>query len=136
MNWIELPDEVELERLSGVRFSERDLAELVDLVSIYANRFHPDPEPTLDFMLVDAVLLGSTDRDARRAFIEAVEGVWRSRSSKPHTLGSYFDPEKKYHDGPLIRLLLRLFEAMGGPVPAASTLHDDLVSSGRGDRKR
>jgi hypothetical protein len=114
---------------------------LADLCTIYSERFQGPP---LHRTALAAELA------ARRAFVEAVEGVWRECRRKRGRGSSYREVirqrevVKKVHDGPLLRLLLKLFEAMREPnPPSAATLHHDLdfLRTGRertrgGKRKR
>jgi len=124
-------DKDELGRLARVKFDWSDIAELVELATVYRERFQGPPLP--DFMLADAVRLLPTELEARRAFVEAVEGIWRERHRKRGG-SSYRAVIRKriqvnqLHDGPLLRLLLALFQAMGEPnPPSATTLHHDLT---------
>jgi hypothetical protein len=125
-------DKDELEKLAKVKFSWSDIAELVGRTTDYRERFQGPPLP--DFMLVDATRSSpTTELEARRAFVEAVEGVWHERSRKRGPGSSYQSIIRKrvfvkqIHEGPLLRLLLTLFQAMGeAESPSPATLHHDL----------
>ena len=122
-------DRDELNALSGVKFDYDDTAELAEITAIYVGRF-ARRSALPDFIVVDAVKQNSdprrTERDARRAFVAAVEGIWRDRwRKKGH--GSSYQPDAEIHDGPLIRLLQYLLAAAGEKTPPSnSTLHHDL----------
>jgi len=141
-------DKEELEELAGVTFSGNDVAELAELATIYAERFRGPPVP--DFILADlpkptARTARAAELAARRAFVEAVEGVWRECRSRRGRGSSYRQKEGTgVHDGPLLRLLRNLFAAIDEQnTPSAATLHHDLdfLHTGRertrsGKRKR
>jgi hypothetical protein len=135
--WVRRPiriDKDELDAVAGVEFSWREIAELVDLCTIYAERFRepmPDWAFAYSWQPPEAVELA-----ARRAFVGAVEGVWRERRRR-RGRGSFYSRHARY-DGPLVRLLLKLFKAMGEPnPPSAATLHHDLTFlQGCGERNR
>jgi hypothetical protein len=77
-------------------------------------------------MLAD-VTVGSpktVELEARRAFIDAAEGVWRERRRK-RGRGSFVSRHKG-RDGPLLRLLRYLFIAAGEVPPSPTTLDDDI----------
>jgi hypothetical protein len=131
LNWKELNE------LSGVTFDWSDIEYLVDLCTIYRERFceprppdckfpyHPKPTPRTE---------RAAELAARRAFIEAVEGIWRDRRRKRGRGASYRHHQGKgVHDGPLLRLLKALFVAMREPnPPTPATLSHDLTALARG----
>lgn len=116
----------ELDKLAKVEFSWSDIQELVELANTYAGRFSGEVP---DFMLEHAPITRQSPRltelDARRAFVEAVEGVWRQRYGRPGR-GAFASKGKKF-DGPLLRLFEALFVAMGEKPPSCSTLYDDIM---------
>ena len=112
-----------------------DIGDFVDLCTCYRERFRGPPLP--DFMLLDSPvtqqLPATTEQEARRAFVAAVEAIWRERRRRGGH-GSAYRHERDAHDGPLLWLLLILFNAMGEPnPPSMATLHHDIVAvtSGR-----
>jgi hypothetical protein len=133
-------DKEELEALAGVEFTVYDLVHLVDLCTIYTERFR-DPVPVPEFMKPKPTAHNAAraaDLEARRAFVEAVEGIWRERYRK-RDYGSSYSWKYDRYDGLLLRLLRKLFEAMREPNPPSSaTLHHDLdfLRTGRGERTR
>src|SRR5690242_1524088 len=111
-------------------------AELVALCTAYRERFSG---PSVDFMLVDAPITtqlpATIERETRRAFVEAVEGIWCERRRK-RGRGSTYLWDKEAYDGPLLRLLIKVFEAMDEPYPPSrATLHHDLHSLTGEERK-
>jgi len=136
--WVRWPiriDKDEVDAAAGVEFSWGDITYLVELCTIYVERFRgpvPDFSLTIVWQPPKAVEL-----EARRTFIDAVEWVWRECRRKPGQ-GSSWRDDKGAHDGPLLRLLLKLFEAMREPnPPSAATLHHDLTFlQGGGERDR
>jgi hypothetical protein len=123
-------DRDELNTLAGVEFTWGDIGDLVELCTVYRERFCGPPPP--DFMLADAPVTkqppATTEQEARRAFVAAVEAIWRERWQKGGH-GSAYRWEREAHDGPLLRLLHKLFEAMGEPnPPSVAALHHDIVA--------
>jgi hypothetical protein len=126
-----IPLDVEkLERVAGVKLDRNHVNELVELLTIYEQRFK---EPAISKLLLkrqrDWVGFRRprrAERDARRAFVEAVEGIWRECGGK--TQGSYYDPHEETHTGPLVLLLQELFRAINtSNSPSAATLHHDIT---------
>jgi hypothetical protein len=63
-----------------------------------------------------------------RVLIQAVAEIWREHGGKG--VGSYYSDPKGQHDGPLLRLLLELFEQAGVPNdrrPGRHSLHDAIT---------
>jgi hypothetical protein len=114
----------ELDALADTSFTWSEVGELVDLCTIYAERFR---EPVTDYILtcVDEQSPKRVELEARRAFVEAVEGVWRESRRRPGR-GSFVSRHKG-RDGPLLRLLQKLFVAAGEAPPSPTTVHDDIV---------
>jgi hypothetical protein len=113
-------DNGKLERLAGVKFGASDIDWLERFTANYAEHFNEPPPP--DY------LLGHKRDDRltpRRAFIWAVEDLWRQRWRR-NEHGWHYNRHKGHYDGPLLRLLLYLFEAAGGKVPSAATIVGDL----------
>lgn len=91
-----------------------------------------------DFELLrydDSPTRNVTDRrwqqHALEVTVAAVVEVWREHKGKGST-GSYYRDLKSQHDGPLIRLLLELFEQAGVPQkdrPGRHTLHNAIVAA-------
>jgi hypothetical protein len=131
-------DKEELDALAGVTFEWSDVAELVDLVSTYVERFGGPP-------LADYLLDHSWERhsqpsrmelEGRRAFVEAVEGVWRERCRRTG-LGAHYDPDDEIHSGPLVKLLQYLLRAAGeAKPPSAATLAHDVKFLATGRERR
>jgi hypothetical protein len=135
--WLRRPIRInkdDLDAAAGVRFSWSDVAYFVGLCTDYRERFRG---PVSDFSLTVAQQPPeAAELEARRAFVDAVECVWcecRRRRGR----GSFYSRHAGY-DGPLVRLLLKLFKAMGEPnPPSAATLHHDLTFvQGGGERDR
>jgi hypothetical protein len=63
--------------------------------------------------------------EARRAFVAAVEAVWRERRRR-RGRGSYYNVKEELHAGPLLWLVQYLLAAAGERLPSAHTLHHDL----------
>ncbi len=122
-------DRERLEKLAGVKFSDNDFCELVELTAAVAERFQGPASP--DFMLDDAwkerwhQQPRQIEMDVRRAFVEAVEGVWHECGATG--LGSYYNKEEAKHTGRLNLLLQELLRAVGEDKPGlAATLHHDI----------
>jgi hypothetical protein len=117
-----------LDALAGVRFRRSDITELVELAATYHQRFNGPALP--DYMLLYAPITrqqpATTELVARRAFVEAVEGVWRERRGGRGRAA--FSSKTKKLDGPLLRLLRELFVAMGEQPPSDATLYDDIIA--------
>jgi len=64
--------------------------------------------------------------------VKTIEKIWREHGGKGK--GSYYSPIKSQHDGPLLRLLLELFEQTGLPEdcrPSRHTLHNVIQDNRR-----
>jgi hypothetical protein len=131
-------DKDRLEELAKVTFTWSDVEDFVEICTDYSRRFRG---PIPDFMLYDSPITRqlpeTIELEARRAFVEAVEGIYRERVRRRG--GSAYnhlrveagdrahDPAEPTHTGPLIDLLQELFRAMNEPdPPSAATLHHDL----------
>jgi hypothetical protein len=67
-----------------------------------------------------------------RVLVQTVAEVWREHGGKG--TGSYYNPMERYHDGPLVRLLLELFEQAGVSTdrrPSRHTLHGAIRAGAR-----
>ncbi len=121
-----------LSELAGVEFSDEDATDLTQMTARFINRNHLSKEE-MDWwsrvprqFLDDLKPQRTRDRNARRAWVEFVEGTWRDRRGRGS--GSHYNDWKEVHTGPLIRLLQELLCAAGEPEPpSARTLHRDLV---------
>jgi hypothetical protein len=112
-----------LNKIAKVQFTADDIHELVDLASDYVRRFGDEPVP--DFMLEYAVKCHTTDKEVRRAFVEAFEGIWRERLRR-RGRGAYYNLFDAKHTGPLVRLIQHLLRGARDPNPpsAAVLFHD------------
>jgi hypothetical protein len=125
-------DQAKLNELAGVDFDLNDVVELAELAAIYVHRF--DQSEVVPNWLAAEIWTSDAaqrprkaSRDARRAFVEAVEGIWRQRK-RARGYGSHYDNDAKTHYGPLIALIQELFRAAGEERPPMNTtLHHDLV---------
>lgn len=134
-------DKDELSKRAGVEFHWSDIPILVEVTSDYIGRFR-DRETLPDFML-DASCKPeheASDKEARRAFVHAVEGVWRFRAHQVNPakysglgafpvkgLGARYNPLMGKSTGPMVDLLLYLLRAAGEPKPQEpDTLFHDL----------
>lgn len=128
-----------LERIGRVKIDPLHVNELVELLKIYEHRFK---EPTLSRLLIERQRdwIGfrrprRAELDARRAFVEAVEGVWRECGGQRR--GAHFDVENEVHSGPLVMLIQELFRVFGNTnPPSAATLHHDLKFLATGRERR
>jgi hypothetical protein len=118
-------DKDELDAAAGVEFAWEDVEYFVDVFSDYAGRHDRQRLP-------DYILERSRPEDtrryeleARRAVVDAVEGVWRERRRR-RGRGAHYDPEQEVHAGPLVRLVQYLLAAAGERPPSAATLYHDL----------
>ena len=126
-----MTDYERLNDLAGVTLTKSAVADMLEMTTFYLS--HQSIENME--MLLAAGYAGwlsekwdprTATRDARRAWVEFVEGTWRSCRGKRS--GSYYDPAQEIHTGPLIRLMQELLRIAGDPKPpSARTLHRDLV---------
>jgi hypothetical protein len=112
-------DRDQLEQLAQVKFSDRDLEELEELLTDYRDRGLALYEPMPEFILRYAQLsrpLAAVEREARQAFVEAVAAIWhecdakqnagkRNNKRKRNRRG-YFYSRERGHTGPLLELVL------------------------------
>lgn len=117
-----------LEQLAGVEFSDEDFSGLVDATTTIANKFRT---PIPDFMLDGAWVKNwhrqprQIEMEVRRAFVEEVEGIWKTYTRSP-TRGSFYVSGKKY-TGPLNLLLQELLIAAGYKrAGLAANVHHDI----------
>jgi hypothetical protein len=120
----------QLAQSAGVKFSWSDIQKLVELAAIYMERFQEPAEVPI-WMIKDVVVHNPRrrEREARRAFVGAVEVIWRDCGASGPAF--YYLVGEGVHDGPLLNLLDYLFIMMGesnakGAFPGASTLQHDL----------
>lgn len=128
-----------LERIGCVKIDPIHINELVELLKIYEHRFK-DPPLSRTLMKMQRDWIGyrrprRAELDARRAFVEAVEGVWRECGGRKR--GAHFDAIKDVYSGPLVTLIQELFRGFGSTnPPSAATLHHDLKFLATGRERR
>lgn len=168
-------DKDKLSKLGGAEFEWCDVEILVEVTSDYVGRWRDEPLPKfmlgqsddrdrprprwwpdmLDrFDLPNEPLAYSlretaSEMEARRAFVDAVEAVWRFRRHRANPkkfsalgvlpikgLGAHYDPMTDTHTGPMIRLLRYLFVAAGATSPGVHTLFHDLKALATGNERK
>jgi hypothetical protein len=123
-------------KLAKVDLNLNDLAEFVELLTIYATRFQEDTfNRAPDWMQREWYGFDrprAAEREARRALVAAIAEIWRARGGR--TVGSYYSDLEEECEGPLLDLLEALLRGVNNlQLPSRDTLHHDLrfIATGR-----
>ena len=125
-----------LRKVAKANLNLNDLAEFVELLTIYVTRFQEDSvSPIPDWLQQEWYgfhNFRTAEMDARRAFVTAIADIWRARGGQ--TVGSYYSDLEEECEGPLLDLLEQLLLGVDNlQLPSRSTLHHDLrfLATGR-----